>query len=218
MTKSMTKIFWNIKSELNILGSNFWIISTALTIALFLFFAGAGDLLDVFPLCFEVIYPFFAAVAVGEWGKMRADPCFDVIAAQSPHLFSWAVARCAAVFGAVSFFALLAMTALSFLRPGPPLWELVLLYLPTSFFLSSLGAALGLLSPREHTAALGCGILWLAALLARGLLRLPGVEYIYLFLRFAGDHNRVWLWNKGILTAAGLGIWGIIGQTLSRRR
>ena len=52
-----------------------------------------------------------------------------------------------------------------------------------------------------------CGVLWLAALLARGLLRLPGVEYVYLFLRFAGDEHSVWPINKAVLSAAGLLLW-----------
>ena len=54
-----------------------------------------------------------------------------------------------------------------------------------------------------------CGLLWLVALLTRSLLRLPGVEYVYPFLRFAGDQHAAWLWNKAALAGLGL-LWWVI--------
>ena len=67
-------------------------------------------------------------------------------------------------------------------------------------------------------AALACGLLWLAALLARGLLRLPGVECVYPFLRFAGDPNGIWLRNKAVLAAAGALLWASIAWRCRPRR
>lgn len=60
---------------------------------------------------------------------------------------------------------------------------------------------------QEHIATLVCGVIWLIILLTRSLLRFPGLEYVYLFIRFAGDQNNIWLWNKGIITLAGLFLW-----------
>ena len=89
--------------------------------------------------------------------------------------------------------------------------EMLLLYLPTAFFLASVAALVGGLSPQEHLPTLVCGLLWLVALLTRSLLRLPGVEYVYPFLRFAGDQHGVWLWSKAALAGIGLLLWAALG-------
>ena len=94
--------------------------------------------------------------------------------------------------------------------------EMVLLCLPTGFFFASVAALVGSLSSQEHLATLVCCLLWLAALLTRSLLRLPGVEYVYPFLRFAGDQHGVWLWNKAALTGTGLLLW--VGWWLCGKR
>ncbi len=54
-------------------------------------------------------------------------------------------------------------------------------------------------------------LLWLVALLTRSLLRLPGVEYVYPFLRFAGDQHGVWLWSKAALAGIGLLLFTALG-------
>lgn len=196
--------------EIKIFGVDFFLVSAALAAAMVVLAAVAGDLLDFYPVCFEVTFPFFAAVAVGEWGKTRADGNFDVIAAQSRSLFQWAFLRYAAAFAAVSAFALFTMAGASLLRREMPIREALLLYFPPAFFLSSLCTLLGLYCRQEHVAPLACGLLWLTALLTRSLLRFPGVEYLYLFIRFAGDQNGIWLWNKGALTLAGLFLWCLL--------
>ena len=100
--------------------------------------------------------------------------------------------------------------------PGLALGEMLLLCLPTGFFFASVAALVGSLSSQEHLATLVCCLLWLAALLTRSLLRLPGVEYVYPFLRFAGDQHGVWLWNKAALTGTGLLLW--VGWWLCGKR
>lgn len=199
-----------LKNELKIAGSSLFLISIAFAAALIFLAAAAGNLLDLSSIGFEVIFPFFAAIAIGEWGKTRADDNYDVIASQSKSLFKWVVIRCFAIWGTVSLMAVVAMVAVFLIRKEMPLGELLLTYLPTSFFLSSLSAYIGLRFSQEHTATLVCGIVWLIMLLIRSLLRIPGVEYFYLFIRFAGDINGVWLINKAILSGAGLVIWGIV--------
>ena len=98
----------------------------------------------------------------------------------------------------------------------PGVGEMLLLCLPTGFFFASVAALEGSLSSQEHLATLVCCLLWLAALLTRSLLRLPGVEYVYPFLCFAGDQHGVWLWNKAALTGTGLLLW--VGWWLCGKR
>ena len=102
------------------------------------------------------------------------------------------------------------MAGASVMRYEMPIWELIVLYFPPTFFLSSLCALLGIICRQEHIATLVCGVIWLIILLTRSLLRFPGLEYVYLFIRFAGDQNNIWLWNKGIITLAGLFLWCVI--------
>lgn len=180
--------------ELKIAGINFPLVTAALSLALVLFAALAGELLDFAPIAFEVVFPLYAAIA-----------------AQSPARFSWVLCRFFAVFVTVSLFALATMLAAAWVRPGLAWGEMLLLYLPTAFFFASVAALVGGLSPQEHLPTLVCGLLWLVALLTRSLLRLSGVEYVYPFLRFAGDQHGVWLWSKAALAGIGLLLWAALG-------
>ena len=197
-------------SEMKIIGINFFIISAAFTSALIVLSAIAGELLNFYPVSFEVMFPFFVTIAVGEWGKTRADSNFDMIAAQSNSLFHWVLLRYVITFGLSSLFAIFCMMLSSAFRYELPLWELLIIYLPPAFFLSSLCALFGIYYTGEHIATLACGIVWLIVLLVRSLLRISGVEYIYLFIRYADEQNPVWLWNKIIIAAIGLFLWGVI--------
>lgn len=199
-----------VKSEIKIIGMNFFIISAAFTSALIVLSAIAGELLHFYPISFEVLLPFFATIAVGEWGKTRADINFDIIAAQSSSLFHWVLLRYVITFGISTVFAVICMVFSSAFRYELPLWELFIIYFPPAFLLSSLCALFGIYYSGEHIAILACGIIWLIVLLTRSLLRISGVEYIYLFIRYAGEQNPVWLWNKCIVTTIGMLLWGII--------
>ncbi len=197
-------------NEIKIIGINFFIISAAFTSALIVLSAIAGELLNFYPISFEVMFPFFATIAVGEWGKTRADSNFDIIAAQSSFLFHWVLLRYVITFGISSLFAVFCMVFSSVFRYELPLWELLIIYFPPAFFLSSLCALFGVYCTGEHIATAASGIVWLIILLIRSLLRISGVEYIYLFIRYADGQNPVWLWNKFIVTVIGLSLWGII--------
>ena len=199
-----------IESEVKIFGINFFIVSAAFTVAMIVLSIIAGGLLDFYPVSFEVIFPFFVTIVVGEWGKTRADSNFDVIAAQSKSLFKWVLLRYIIAFAISSLFTVFSMVGASVMRYEMPIWELIVLYFPPTFFLSSLCALLGIICRQEHIATLVCGVIWLIILLTRSLLRFPGLEYVYLFIRFAGDQNNIWLWNKGIITLAGLFLWCVI--------
>lgn len=199
-----------LKNELKITGSNLYIISTALAAALILFAMFLGNLLDLSSIGFEVIFPFYTAIAIGEWGKTRADDNYDVIASQSQSLFKWVALRYIAIIGTVSLFAVVGSIAVSFIRNEMPVWELLLTYFSTAFFFSSLSALIGVCYSQEHIATLVCGVVWLVGLMTSSLLRLPGVEYLYPFIRFAGDQNGVWLVNKLILFVISLLLWCVV--------
>lgn len=192
--------------ELKIAGINFFLVTAAVSLALLIFAAVAGPLLDFAPIAFEVLLPFYAAIAVGEWGRTRADSSFDAVAAQSRSRFFWTLCRSASVLTVVSLLAVTTM-ALAVLIRQLPFTTLLALYFPTAFFFSSLAVLVGSVSPQEHTATLVCGLFWLIALLTRSLLRVPGVEFVYPFLCFAGDVHGVWLWNKAIQTVMGAALW-----------
>lgn len=185
-------------------------IFTLLTLLLVLIAQFGGELLEVDVLGFEVLYPFMVAIAVGEWGNTRSDSNFDLIAAQSRKLFGWLFVRFAAVFIPGSLFAFGNMAAISILREGVAFWDMVLLYTAPAFFLSSLCALCGICFSREHMGALVVGIFWIVSMLIRSLLRIPGVQYVYLFICYAGDVNGVWLLNKAVLFMLGAGLWAII--------
>ncbi len=205
-----------IKSEVKIFGINFFLVSAVFTTAVIVLSATTGELLDFYPVSFEVAFPFFAAIAAGEWGKTGADSNFDIIAAQSSSLFKWVLLRYLTAFAISSLAAGLGMAGASVMRYEMPLWELIVIYLPPAFFLSSLCALSGLLCRQEHIASLISGVIWLVILLTRSLLRFPGLEYIYLFIRFAKAPDNVWLWNKGLVTLAGLFLWGVIYRKCKR--
>ena len=169
-----------------------------------------GELLSLSCIGFEVIFPILTSIAVGEWGKLRADENYQVIAAQSPSLFRWIFFRFLAAFTESSLFALPAMAAAFLLRREMPLSEMLLLYLPPAFLLSTICVLLGMFLSQEHMAALFCGLFWLPALISQSLLRIPGVEYIYPFIRFAGDVNGIWLVNKAALCGIGLLLWAVV--------
>ena len=44
----------------------------------------AGELLDFAPVAFEVVFPLYAAIAVGEWSRFRSDAAFEAINAMTP--------------------------------------------------------------------------------------------------------------------------------------
>ncbi len=138
-----------IESEIKIIGINFFILSAAFTTALIVLSATAGELFDFYPVSFEVIFPFFVTIVVGEWGKTRADNNFDLIAAQSKSLFRWVLLRYVICFGISGVFAAFCMIVSSILRYELPLWELLVIYLPPTFFLSSLCALLGIFLHRN---------------------------------------------------------------------
>ena len=199
-----------VKNELKIAGVNpILILASIVAVFAFLSVVG-GELLFLSNIGFEVIFPIFTAIAVSEWGRFKSDDNFDIIAAQCRSLSAWIFYRFIAVFGEAAGFAFSAMLLVFAARQEMPLWEMAFLYFPPAFFLSTVSVLFGVCLSQEHAATLFCGMVWLSALMARSLLQIPGVEYVYLFIRYAGDPNGIWLMNKGVLCAASLLLWGVI--------
>lgn len=196
-----------IKNELKIAGSNLYIISMILVVFLVFLAVFAGELLNISSVGFEVIFPFYAAIAVGEWGKTKSDDNYDVIVAQSKSVFEWLAIRYIAVMGMVSIFAVIGMASVSLIRNEMTLIELLLTYFPTAFLLSSLSMSVGIHFGKEHIATTVCGVIWLVFLMIRGLLRIPIVQYIYLFIRFSGIESNIWIINKSVLFIISIVIW-----------
>ena len=209
----MKRIHSEILMEIQIIGSNLPLFSAAVIVAFIFISLISGELINLSSVGFEVVFPFFTAIAVGEWGKTRSDANYDVIAVQGKSLFRWILMRYLTVWGICSLSALGGMAAVFFIRREMTVGELICIYFPTAFLLSSLAVLTGLVYVREHTATLVCGLVWLMSLMLRSLLQFPGLAYFYPFIRFAGVDDGIWLVNKGVLCLISLGLWWLIYWT-----
>lgn len=206
----MRRICSEILMEIQIIGSNLPLFSVAL-IAVFIFISLiSGELINLSCMGFEIVFPFFTTITVGEWSKTRSDANYDVIAAQGKSLFRWVLIRYLTVWSICSLSALGGMAAVILIRREMAMGELICIYFPTAFLLSSLAVLTGLVYIREHMATLVCGLVWLISLMLRSLLQFPGLAYFYPFIRFAGADDGIWLVNKEVLCLIGLGLWGLI--------
>lgn len=196
-----------INLEAKIMGINpFW-ISALLTAAFLIVCATGGDNVNWGYLGFEVLFPFYMAVAVGEWCRIRADQIFDVISAQGKSLFLWIVRRFLILFVTVMAFAVIGMLGTVVITKATSIGELLLTFLPTAFFLSSVCIFLSVLSSIPHIPTMSVGAIWLFSIMSMSLLRFRPIQYLYLFIRFAGVDSSTWILNKLVLLVAGLILW-----------
>lgn len=204
--------------EKKINGINIYLVSAFLvTLIVFLTYI-CGDLVNVSCVVFEVIFPFYTSVAIGEWGKIKSDMNFSIIASQAESLFLWILCRFCTIYLTVGLFSAAGIALVCILRAEMAWHEMLFIYFATSFFLSSLSMLCSFLFVQEHMAVLICGILWLLTMLTPSLLRYRYVEYIYLFIRYAGDQNNVWLINKSLLMGMGILMWGLICFLCRKRK
>lgn len=196
-----------VRLEAKIMGINpFW-ISALLTAAFLIVCATGGDNVNWGYLGFEVLFPFYMAVAVGEWCRIRADQIFDVISAQGKSLFLWIVRRFLILFGTVMVFAVIGMLGTVIITKTASIGELLMTFLPTAFFLSSVCIFLSVLSSIPHIPTMAVGVIWLFSIMSMSLLRFRPIQYLYLFIRFAGVDSSTWILNKLVLLVAGLILW-----------
>ena len=196
-----------VRLETKIMGINpFW-ISALLTAAFLIVCATGGDNVNWGYLGFEVLFPFYMAVAVGEWCRIRADQIFDVISAQGKSLFLWMVRRFLVLFVTVTVFAVIGMLGTVIITKTASIGELLLTFLPTAFFLSSVCIFLSVLSSIPHIPTMAVGVIWLGFFFFFWLLRFRPIQYLYLFIRFAGVDSSIWILNKLVLLVAGIVLW-----------
>ena len=196
-----------VKLEAKIMGINPYWISALLTAAFLIVCATGGDNVNWGYLGFEVLFPFYMAVAVGEWCRIRADQIFDVISAQGKSLFLWLVRRFLVLFVTVTVFAVIGMLGTVIITKTASIGELLLTFLPTAFFLSSVCIFLSVLSSIPHIPTMAVGVIWLFSIMSMSLLRFRPIQYLYLFIRFAGVDSSTWILNKLVLFVAGLILW-----------
>lgn len=196
-----------VRLETKIMGINpFW-ISALLTAAFLIVCATGGDNINWGYLGFEVLFPFYMAVAVGEWCRIRADQIFDVISAQGKSLFLWIVRRFLVLFVTVTAFAVIGMLGTVIIIKTASIRELLMTFLPTAFFLSSVCIFLSVLSSIPHIPTMAVGVIWLFSIMSMSLLRFRPIQYLYLFIRFAGVDSSIWILNKLVLLVAGIVLW-----------
>ena len=196
-----------VRLETKIMGINpFW-ISALLTAAFLIVCATGGDNVNWGYLGFEVLFPFYMAVAVGEWCRIRADQIFDVISAQGKSLFLWIVRRFLVLFVTVTVFAVIGMFGTVIITKTASIGELLMTFLPTAFFLSSVCIFLSVLSSIPHIPTMAVGVIWLFSIMSMSLLRFRPIQYLYLFIRFAGVDSSIWILNKLVLLVAGSVLW-----------
>lgn len=196
-----------VRLETKIMGINpFW-ISALLTAAFLIVCVTGGDNVNWGYLGFEVLFPFYMAVAVGEWCRIRADQIFDVVSAQGKSLFLWMVRRFLVLFVTVTVFAVIGMLGTVIITKTASIGELLMTFLPTAFFLSSVCIFLSVLSSIPHIPTMAVGVIWLFSIMSMSLLRLRPIQYLYLFIRFAGIDSSIWILNKLVLLVAGIVLW-----------
>lgn len=196
-----------MKYESKMIGMNpFW-ISVLLTTAFLIVSTTGGSNVDWGYLGFEVIFPFYAAIVIGEWCKTRTDPMFDVIAAQTNALFIWVARRFLLLFGITTSFSILGIIGITAITQTARGGELMLIFLITGFFLSSLCVFLSLLISVPHIPTMMVGVTWLFSLMSMSLLRFRIIQYCYLFARFVGINNPIWVINKLFLLLVSCMLW-----------
>lgn len=206
-----------MKYESKIIGINPLWISVLLVVTFLIVCATGGDNINWGYLGFEVIFPFYTSIVIGEWCKTRTDPIFDMILAQGHSLFCWLVRRFVFLFGMVSIFAFVGMLGVSVIRQNISVFDMICAYLPTTFFLSGLCVLISMLSNSPHIPTMAVGVMWLFSIMARSLLRFPPVQYFYLFVRYAGIGTPLWIENKIILLSIGAVLWISIFLFCKRR-
>lgn len=196
-----------MKYEGKIIGINpFW-ISGLLTVFFLIVCSTGGENVNWGHLGFEVIFPFYMAIAIGEWCKTRSDQLFDTISAQGKSLFLWIVRRFILLFATITVFSVLGMVGTSVITKTAAVGDLLLTFLPTAFFLSSVCVFLSILSSVPHIPTMAVGVIWLFSIMSMSLLRFQPMQYFYLFVRVAGISNSVWIVNKLMLLLIGAALW-----------
>lgn len=207
----------NIKFERKIIGFNLYWISILVVGTFLLLRSMGGNLINWNTLGFEVVFPFYTAIMTGECVKTRSDPMFEVLEAQSRSLFRWVFMRYLYTFLITGILVVIGMLVNQAMDSAFAFGKLLFIYLTTAFLLSSLAVLCSMFTSSSHAAAAVCGIYWLFSMLARSLMNISFVPYVYLFICFADENSPIWVLNKCILTATGIVMWLIVWLLCKKR-
>lgn len=196
-----------MKYEAKIIGINPIWITILLTGAFLIICSAGGNNVDWGYLGFEVIFPFYLSIAIAEWCQTRTDMMFEIVSLYERSVFTWIIRRFLLLFGMISIFLCFGIIGITFMKPNISIIGLLAAFLPTAFFLSSVCVFISLLSDIPHISAMIVGVLWLFSIMTMSLLRFTAVQYFYLFVRYAGINNDIWVKNKLILLSIGLSLW-----------
>jgi len=206
-----------INLERKIAGGNILWITILVLISYIVICITGGELIDWVYLGFEVMLPFYTAIAVSEWVRTKSDPLLEIIIVHARSLFLWVLGRFIYIFGITTTLSVIGMMALRAVTLEFSLSEVLFVYLSTAFFISSLGVLSSFFSRQAHAATAVCGTIWLFSLLVKSLVRFPAVAHVYLFIRFAEPDNPVWVVNKVVLLLLGIVMWLIIWYICYKR-
>jgi hypothetical protein len=193
------------------IGHKLWIlpVSVLLVIVIGSFFA--GDLVDYSALSFELIYPLFTAVAVGEWCPVRRDDAIDIIGAQTTSLRHFVTIRFLVVYTAVILPSIPAILSVVRIRSESGFSHSPLMCLAPSFFLSVLALAVNTFNFENHTSSMIVGLFWMTILVTRNFIIERELHWIDLFYVFNGGWNRdEFIINRSLFILTGVVIFGWI--------
>ncbi|CCZ32800.1 unknown [Firmicutes bacterium CAG:646] len=196
-----------MKYELQIIGINAILISALLTGSFLVICATGGENVTWEYLGFELIFPFYLSVVIGEWCKIRTDSMFEVIVAQGKFLFHWIFRRFILLFGMVSIFAVIGMIGVLLLKTTTSFSNMISAFFPTAFFLASLCTFVSIFTDIPHISTMVVSVFWLFSIMTMSLLRIKPLQYLYIFARYADIKAPLWMINKGILIAIGIFLW-----------
>lgn len=206
-----------MKFESKIIGFNPLCISVLLIGTFLIVCATGGDNVNWGYLGFEVIFPFYMAIAIGEWCKTRTDPMFEVISAQGKSMLCWIIRRFVLLFMVISVFIFIGMLGISTIKQNISVLDLIVAFVPTAFFLSSVCLFISLLGNTPHVPAMAVGIIWLFSIMTMSLLRFVPMQYVYLFVRYAGVKTSIGIVNKVVLLFMSAILWIGIFSFCKRR-
>lgn len=206
-----------MKYEIKIFGINPLWISVLFIGSFLVVCATGGNNVNWSYLGFEVIFPFYMAIMISELCKTRNDPAFDLISAQGKSLFCWILRRFAILFLVICSMVFTGMIFFSFIRKGISFWGIIFTFLSTAFFLSTVCVFISLICNAPHIPTMVVALLWLFSLITMSLLRFTPIQYFYLFVRYAGISDTIWIINKIILTFMGIILWICIFVICKRR-
>lgn len=200
-----------VRLEARRIGHKLWILPVSSLLMIVVGSFAAGDLVDYSAVAFELIYPLFAAVAVGEWCPVRCDEAVDIIFAQTASLRRFVTVRFLVVYSSVILPAIPAILLVTKIRAGSTYLHSPLMCIAPSFFLSVLALTVNTFRFGNHTSSMIAGLFWLTLLVTRNFVIEQKLYSIDLFYVFNGGLIREeFLMNRTILILTGIFMFGWI--------